>query len=73
MKPNENEIEKGRRALQVSMADLARMLRTPYRTVQAWCTGERPYPGVAAAAVELLIEKDRRVMTTIKERIGKNV
>lgn len=70
MKPTENAIEAGRRALKVSIADLARMLRSPYRTVQDWCSGARPYPGVAEVAVGLLVEKDRRVMERIVGRIG---
>jgi len=67
------EMENARRKMKLSKADLARQLRTPYRTVQDWLSGARPIPEVCAVAVELLMQKDEWVTKAIIEKIYEEV
>ena len=53
----------------MSKADMAKRLRTPYRTYVNWERGERPISGLAEVAVELLLKHDRMVMEAIKAKV----
>jgi len=65
------ELKDARQKLGLNMAEMAKSLRTPYRTYQEWETGGRRIPGVCAVAVELLLKKDRWVMMAIDARIAR--
>jgi len=67
------ELEAARRTLGLNKAEMARSLRTPYRTYQDWEAGERPIPGVCQVAVELLLKKDAWFMATIMDRVEKKL
>jgi len=71
MTPEQINVARKRQGL--SIADLARVLRTPYRTVQDWCSGARPVPGVAVVALGLLEQKNQWVMQAIVEKIKREV
>jgi DNA-binding transcriptional regulator YiaG len=60
-----------RKELRLSMADMARRLRTPYGTYVKWERGDRPIPGVLQTAVELLLKHDALVMQAINELCSK--
>ena len=62
-------LKTSRRELGLNMVEMAKQLRTPYRTYQDWEHGNRRIPGVCAVAVELLIKRDRWVMQAIIEKI----
>jgi DNA-binding transcriptional regulator YiaG len=59
--------------LKFSQADLARVLRTPLRTLQDWERGVSRIPGVAVVALGLLVEKEERVMARIVSDIERRV
>ena len=63
-------LETARLALGMNKAEMASRLRTPYRTYQDWEAGRRRIPGICQIAVELLLEKDARVMQAIDEKIS---
>lgn len=67
------QLAAARRALGMNRAEMARTLRTPYRTYQDWESGKRPIPGVVAVAMDLLVEKDRWVTRTIIEQVSQGV
>ena len=60
-----SELKAARRELGMNKVDLAGRIRTPYRTYDKWERGERRIPGSCETAVELLLEKDRRLMAGI--------
>jgi len=62
------ELTAAREELGMSKADLAKRLRTPYRTYVNWERGERPIPGVCETAIELLLRQNRMHMQSIRER-----
>ena len=60
------ELKAARRELGMNRVELAKRLGTPYRAYDKWERGERRIPGICAVAIELLLEKDRRLMAGIK-------
>ena len=66
------ELKKARRELGLNMAEMAKQLRTPYRTYVPWERGTSPIPGACEVAVELLVQKDRWVMQAITEKLAKD-
>lgn len=53
-----------------SQEEVAAVLRTPLRTLQDWeAKGRKKVPGVAVAAMVLLLERSDRVMESIKAGI----
>ncbi len=65
------ELRAARIRLGMNMAEMAKTLRTPYRTYQDWEAGRRTIPGVCAVAVELLLKRDRWVMLAIEAKIAR--
>jgi DNA-binding transcriptional regulator YiaG len=63
------ELTAARAKLGLNMAEMAMVLKTPYRTYQDWETGKRRIPGICACAVELLLVKDRWTMDRIKTKL----
>lgn len=57
----------------MNQAELAKRLRTPYRTYVNWERGERPIPGVCETAIELLLRFDRMRMQAITEVVARTV
>jgi DNA-binding transcriptional regulator YiaG len=64
------ELKAARRELGMNRAELAKRLRTPYRSYVNWERGDRPIPGVCETAIELLLRHDRLVMQAIKEKLS---
>lgn len=67
------ELTATRRILGMNKAEMARTLRTPYRTYQDWENGARPIPGVVSVAAELLVQKDTWVMQVIVDKISRGI
>ena len=53
------EFKESRLLLGLSLAELARRLNTPYRTVQSWEYGERSIPGIVGVAMRTIIKEQR--------------
>ncbi len=64
------ELKAERTTLGLNQAEMAKSLRTPYRTYQDWESGARRIPGVVAVACELLLQKDTWVMQAINEKLA---
>lgn len=67
------DLQAARIKLKLNKADMARMLKTPYRTYQDWEANLRRIPGVCQVAVELLLRKDEFFMAGVFERCEKRI
>lgn len=67
------DLKAARIKLGLNMAEMAKALKTPYRTYQDWEGGHNPIPGVCQVAVELLLRKDEWFMTTVFDRVEKKI
>lgn len=56
-----------------SLADTARLLRTPKRTLEDYEAGRRKVPGVVAVAVWLLREREERVTAAIIDDLNREI
>lgn len=56
-----------RKELGLNRVEMAKQLRTSRSGYVKWERGERPIPGLAESAVELLLKFDREFMRRIKE------
>lgn len=65
------ELKAARRKLGMNLAEMAKTLRTKYRTYQDWESGRRRIPGVCWVAVELLLKRDQWVMQAIEAKIAR--
>ena len=65
------DLKQSRRELGLNKVEMARQLRTPYRTYADWERGTRRIPGICQVAVELLVKRDREFMQAINERLDK--
>lgn len=63
------ELKAARYKLGLTKTEMARVLKTPYRTYQDWEHGKRRIPGICDCAVELLIMKYRWTMERIKTKL----
>jgi DNA-binding transcriptional regulator YiaG len=63
------QLTESRVKLGLNRKEMALQLQTPYRTYQQWENGSRRIPGICRAAVSLLLERDRRFMENMKERV----
>ena len=59
-----------REKLGMNQTEMAKRLRTPYRTYVDWERGARRIPGVCETAVELLLRHDAMVMRAITEQVS---
>lgn len=64
-----DELKAARATLGYSQADLSAAMRTPKRTIQDWEGGKCRLPGMLGVLLELLIEKDERVMGEIRKQV----
>ena len=67
------DLKAARLNLGLNMTEMAKALKTPYRTFQDWESGANPIPGVCQVAVELLLKKDEWFMSTVFERCEKRI
>jgi DNA-binding transcriptional regulator YiaG len=72
-KMTRHELKAARGKLGMTMADLAKRLRTEYTTYVKWERGERPISGACHTAVELLLWQDAVVMRAIEEQVAGTV
>ena len=68
-----DELKTARATLGYSQADLSAAMQTPKRTIQDWEGGKCRLPGWLSVMMELLIEKDERVMGEIREQVEARV
>lgn len=66
------QLKTSRRELGLNKREMAKALRTPYRSYVDWERGDRRIPGVCEVAVELLVKKDRWVMQAITAKLAKD-
>lgn len=67
------ELKAARLKLGMNMAEMAKTLRTPYRTYQDWESGDNPIPGVCQVAVELLLKRDQWFMANVFDRVDRKI
>ena len=60
------ELKAARRELGLTRVEMAKQLRSSRSGYVKWERGERPIPGLAECAVELLLKFDRRFMRSIR-------
>jgi DNA-binding XRE family transcriptional regulator len=60
------ELKNARRELGLNKAEIAARLRVHYQAYVKWERGERPISGLLETAIELLLEKDRRLMAKVR-------
>ena len=65
------ELQLLREKVGLNQTQMAKRLRTPYRTYVNWERGDRPIPGICEVAVELLLRNDERVMQAIREKVAR--
>jgi len=68
-----NELKAARIKLGYNQVEMAKTLKTPYRTYQDWESGQNPIPGVCEVAVELLLRKDEWFMASVFERCERKI
>jgi len=68
-----SELKSARIKMGLNKSEMAKQLRTPYRTYQDWESGERRIPGVCEVAVELLLIKDKWLTQKIIEKASREV
>jgi len=68
-----DELKTARLKMGLNMVEMAKVLKTPYRTFQDWEGGHNPIPGVCQVAVELLLKKDEWFMATVFERVERKI
>lgn len=68
-----NELKTARLKLGLNQVEMAKTLKTPYRTYQDWESGVNPIPGVCQVAVGLLLKKDEWFMATVFDRVEKKI
>ena len=67
------ELTAARERMGLNMSQMAKQLKTKYRTYQDWEYGRRRIPGIVEAAVELLLQKDAWLMRRTEERLSKAI